>query len=309
MPNWAYQEIHCKNKEDLQKLRKAFSTDPNDDDADIDFNKIIPMPKSIELTKSPSNFNAVTFFLMPEKILPLEEVNLKIDEFAKTLENPIHKRLPNKIVKKLIKFKVDSEGEMFKKDITDGLINPLASNEFLEYCRKFNLKPTFENYGKQMLYNFMMYGAHNWYNWSILYWDTKWNASYTIWTDTSVYFQTAWGPAINPIVKASEILQIPLFVEWAEEQFTEYGGCVEIENGQIINNEIYDKDPEKLFITSARLIDPDQENFRFDEKRHEIVSEWGFENYDIKNDYEVFEDIPEIELKNLDLEDFLEKYK
>lgn len=42
------------------------------------------MPKSIKLTDSPSGLKAAAFFLMPDEVLPLEEIKLKIDEFAKT---------------------------------------------------------------------------------------------------------------------------------------------------------------------------------------------------------------------------------
>lgn len=180
MPNWAYQEIHCKNKEDLERIRNAFSANPSDDNADIDFNKIIPMPKSIERTSSPSNFEAAAFFLMPEKTLPYEEIKLKIDEFAKTLNNPMYKMLSDEKIKQLIKYRQNPENI---KSLTSKIIEPASTyvrNPFLEYCKEFELEPTIENYGKQMLYNYMMYSVCDWYNWSNNHWDTKWNACDTI---------------------------------------------------------------------------------------------------------------------------------
>lgn len=159
MPNWAYQEIHCKNKEDLERIRNAFSANPSDDNADIDFNKIIPMPKSIERTSSPSNFEAAAFFLMPEKTLPYEEIKLKIDEFAKTLNNPMYKMLSDEKIKQLIKYRQNPENI---KSLTSKIIEPASTyvrNPFLEYCKEFELEPTIENYGKQMLYNYMMYSV------------------------------------------------------------------------------------------------------------------------------------------------------
>lgn len=164
MPNWAYQEIHCKNKEDLQKIRNAFSEDPSNNYADIDFNKIIPMPKSIKLTSSPSDFKAAAFFLMPDEILPLEEIKLKIDEFVETLDNPIHKTLNNMTIKDLVDIKANKR----HKEIILSRINEpdheIIENQFRNYCKEFNLEPTIENYGKQMLYNYMMYGMCDWYD-------------------------------------------------------------------------------------------------------------------------------------------------
>lgn len=304
MPNWAYQEIHCKNKEDLEKIRNAFSKDPSNNYADIDFNKIIPMPKSIKLTSSPSDFKAAAFFLMPDEILPLEEIKLKIDEFAKTLKNPIHKTLNNMTIKDLIDIKADKR----HKEIILSRINKpdyeIIENQFRRYCEEFNLEPTIENYGKQMLYNYMMYGTCDWYSWSNINWDTKWNASDTVWSEQSVYFRTAWNASQTIPMEISKQLNIPLFVEWAEEQYTEYGGIFEINNGEIIDIEDYDGGSKEMFIVAARLDDPDQQSMRYDENNQNFVFEWDLDDINSDSPYESIEDIPEIDLTLEKLEGF-----
>lgn len=306
MPNWAYQEIHCKNKEDLEKIRNAFSAEPSNNHADIDFNKIIPMPKSIQLTKSPSDFEAAAFFLMPEKVLPIKEIKEKIKDFVKTLDNPIHQMLSNKEIKKLIEFRKDPDDEKLLK----GLItkthpeSTFLKNEFLEYCKEFELEPTLENYGKQMLYNYMMYGVCDWYDWSNNHWDTKWNACNTMWGTESVYFQTAWSPSQIIPMEISKQLQIPLFVEWAEEQYTEYGGIFEIDSGEIIDFEDYDAGSKEMFVVAARLDDPDQQSIRYDENRHEFVFECSLWDEDHEHPYKSIEDIPKIDLTIDKLEEF-----
>lgn len=304
MPNWAYQEIHCKNKEDLEKIRNAFSEDPSDDYADIDFNKIIPMPKSIKLTSSPSDFKAAAFFLMPDEILPLEEIKLKIDEFVKTLKNPIYKTLNNMTIKDLIDIKADKR----HKEIILSRINEpdheIIENQFRRYCKEFNLEPTIENYGKQMLYNYMMYGMCDWYDWSRDNWDTKWNASDTVWSERSVYFRTAWNPSEKIPMEISKQLNIPLFVEYAEEQLTEYGGTFEIENGEIIDEEYYDAGSKEIFIVAARLDDPNQQSMRYDENNQNFVFEWDLDDINSDSPYESIEDIPEIDLTLEKLEKF-----
>lgn len=303
MPNWAYQEIHCKNAEDLEKLKNLCA----DQDGDFDFNTVTPMPEDLKYTTSPSNLSALSLIVIPNPNNSYAKTNDIIQDYIKKIDNPVNKELLISQISNLKKIRN-------KPDIVEEVQRAMENDKTFDlYCDMKGIKPNLHDYGFQMLENYVKYGVTNWYDWTTENWDVKWNASNTSWGDTSVYFETAWSPAIKPIIKASEILQIPLFIERAEEQFTEYGGYVEIENGQIINDKDYDSNSKEMFIVSAKLIDADQDCFKFDEKRHEIVSEWDFEDYDgsgnitYKGDYKTLEDIPKLELKNLDLEEFLEK--
>lgn len=304
MPNWAYQEIHCKNTEDLEKLKNLCT----DQDNDFDFNKIIPMPESIKYTRSPSNLGALSLIVVPNPNNSYAKTNEILQDYIRKIDNPVNKEL---LISQINNLKEIRNKPGIVEEVQKTMDN---DKTFKLYCDVKGIKPNLHDYGLQMLENYVKYGVTNWYDWANENWGVKWNATNAEWKDNSVYFETAWTPAIKPIIKASEILQIPLFIEWAEEQFTECGGYVEIENGQIINEEDYDSGSKEMFIIAAKLIDIDQDVFRYDDKRHEIVSEWDFEDYDgsgnitYKGDYKTLEDIPKIELKNLDLEDFLEKY-
>lgn len=105
-------------------------------------------------------------------------------------------------------------------------------------------------------------------------------------------------------MEISKQLNIPLFVEWAEEQLTEYGGTFEIENGEIIDIEDYDGGSKEMFIVAARLDDPNQQSMRYDEDNQKFVFKWDLD--DIKSDppYKSIEDIPEIDLALEKLEEF-----
>ncbi|MCR4646676.1 MAG: hypothetical protein K5695_14915 [Oscillospiraceae bacterium] len=69
----------------------------------------------------------------------------------------------------------------------------------------------------------LLYGEHNWYDWSVKHWGTKWNAydfsEVPYKTGNPIYFSTAWS-APHPVVqKLSAIFpEVEIHHAWAEEQ-------------------------------------------------------------------------------------------
>ena len=49
------------------------------------------------------------------------------------------------------------------------------------------------------------HGSNNWYDWCLKNWSTKWNA-YDVgeWNGNKLYFETAWSPPQNAMIKLSE---------------------------------------------------------------------------------------------------------
>lgn len=312
MPNWAYQEIHCKTKEDLEKIKAHFET--NDE---LNFEKIIPMPLSIKLTQSPAYSRAIAFFLSPdEKPLTKEEIIEKIDTYKETLTNALDTKFVNIIYsefdkigghnKKLIDILWETlQDKKLLKILKENIKN---IDSFKEYCDALHIDPSPANYGKQILYNLLTTGKTNWYDWSNEYWETKWNASNTAWTDKSVYFETAWSPALKIAQKISELLKIDLFVEWAEEQMTEYGGIVQFNKGVPILSEDFKAGSKEMFNVASRLSDSDQECIRYDENHNEIITEWDFDyDTDYKEKYGSFTNIPKVDTTIYELEEFLKQ--
>lgn len=105
-------------------------------------------------------------------------------------------------------------------------------------------------------------------------------------------------------MEISKQLNIPLFVEYAEEQLTEYGGTFEIENGEIIDEEYYDAGSKEIFIVAARLDDPNQQSMRYDEDNQKFVFKWDLDDINSDSPYKSIEDIPEIDLTLEKLEEF-----
>ena len=287
MPNWTYNKIYTKTEEDLQKIKDAFSRETDYGGTILDFNKIIPMPKSIELTQSPS-------------------YGLKDRETIHVIaQTPaVHDKAIKAIEERYNKF-TDEQ----KKQLEEEKKKWLGYNEsFQKYCEEFKKEPTAETYIKQTMYNEIMYGSPDWYTWSIDHWDTKWNASNVDWGDNIICFTTAWSPAIKIVKELTKQLNIEIFYLWSEEQFSEYGGYMHLKGGEIITEEEPESGSKEMFILASNLQDPDQDFFRYDEEQGQIVSEWDFEKESETHfgKYKDFEDVPKINITIDELEEFFD---
>jgi hypothetical protein len=81
------------------------------------------------------------------------------------------------------------------------------------------------------------YGAHNWYEWCLQNWGTKWNSyeSSTI-SDNELYFLTAWSPPIRVIMELSKKFPENTFtLKYADEDIGSNVGKVTIKNEKYIH--------------------------------------------------------------------------
>lgn len=159
MPNWVRNEIEVYgNEKDMQRFLKKIKSK----DSDFDFNKIIPMPKSLDVSAGSSNSEDIYWYLS-------EKGTLSIDDVRK---NPLSRLINGRL-------------------IGDSYINSVAES----VAEKEN-KPSYEM-GKQLCDNYTKYGSTTWYDWRVDKWGTKWNASEPYVSDygTGVYitFDTAWS--------------------------------------------------------------------------------------------------------------------
>lgn len=290
MPNWTEQNIYTKNKEDLEKIRKEL-TSISDGEEFLDFNKIIPMPESLKYTQSPNDIEHIAYFLSPDgKELELEEIESKINDFIKTLNNPVIKEAKDMYQEKFNAETLKGEPVLVIPLIEEFLKNKEAFKEgkervervreFKEWCEKENLEVSLYNYGKKILTDKLMYDETNWYDWANDYWGTKWNLDSIYWEDEMLSFQTAWAPALSIYVAISDKLQIDIFAEWSEEQFTQWAGVMQIEKGKITLFKEFDPDSKELFKVASAMVDEDQDRFRYDEKNEQIVAFYDYEDYD-----------------------------
>ena len=200
MPNWCYNELEVsitvepELKDKAKKQLKEFISKciiKQDGKERFDFNQVIPMPKSLEITSGSSVSNAMA-------VIKYEEGD---NELIKTmLEYSWVKEQGIKSIKKLY--------EELNKDV--GLSDRQEARISIDNEKK--------------------YGYANWYDWSCNKWGTKWNASNTIMLieydsplvdapyPIAIAFETAWSPPV-PIIEEL-FIQYPLLtftLEFKEE--------------------------------------------------------------------------------------------
>lgn len=184
MPNHVENRIEFSG--DARQIKAMLESIKNDEYGigTIDFNKIIPMSKSLNVEAGSKTNRGLKAY---KEFIDMYTFGRSAEDAEKALEN-----IP-----------VDSE------------------NAFLSQ-RTDIVKEEWE-LGKTAWQNIRQYGAPTWYEWSVANWGTKWNAyGYDKYTDYSgckeLTFETAWS-APHPIIKKlSELFSnISFKHQWADE--------------------------------------------------------------------------------------------
>lgn len=174
MPNHVYTNLEVTGTEDDITQFKFRFCETIDNLADcLVFNKVIPMPASLDVecgSRSSTGFQIVSG---------------DFDEL----------------------FDLGWVKELVSKDnLTPEDVNKLKSSreDFITWFSKH--QPETIELGKIVSSNLVEHGYQSWYDWRIHHWGTKWDAySHTVQdtesTKYSVYFHTAWSPAI-PVLEA-----------------------------------------------------------------------------------------------------------
>lgn len=176
MPNYVANRLVIKG---LSKM-DLFITDKNGK-RHFDFNKLIKMPRSLEMQDGSMTDKAVAAAL--QKICRLY-------------------------------FK---EHRWSDKDVT-----VLVKERFF----KEEEREKYEKEGYKYILNMIKYGYPTWYGWRYANWNTKWNASDTVFVnDDEIRFDTAWANP-EPVIKkiAEKYPGIEIFHEWSDEDYGENCG-------------------------------------------------------------------------------------
>lgn len=299
MPNWAYNEIFCKDQYDFMRTKEVLLND-----GDVDFNRIRPMPKGLNRmpgTGSDSHLKAIA-------------VHLDLDQNATTVDacNAIHAKYTN------VSF-VGKKGNigplaMLRDSFSDTpyQIDIAVIQKMLEKHKQLptdierqryesmlkaspgqDMFPSYEEYGKNALRLLLKTGHTDWYGWSIQNWGTKWNACQTCVNDESmsIYFETAWSPAVNLMCELSEKLGIQMYVRYSEEQFSAMAGEYVFENGKYVDGNDCDDD-KSMFCVACDMQDPDQMYHRYDETNGEIL--YNYDDDENDPEWKLFDAHPKI---------------
>ena len=164
IPNWTTNRIICKKKLGEKLLTKT------DDGYSLDFNKLIPMPKELNIESGSKGEKGLIFLYLTS--LDLSK-NVDIRKAYKSL-SPFNKEIHN---------------DPYFQDIDSNLSKYKNDESFQESIEL----------GKKYLDNYIKYGYCNWYDWCIDKWGTKWNVEdevSVIDIDNDNYeitFDTAWS--------------------------------------------------------------------------------------------------------------------
>lgn len=177
MPNWTENRIICKKHIGDKILTKKGSK------YSFDFNKLIPMPKELQIEASTSGQKGLIYLFLKSN-------------------NDLEKIEINKAYKSINPFFKDIYKDSSFKDIEDNFTNLKNDESFREAI----------DLGEIYFKNYKNYGHCHWYSWCNANWGTKWNVedevdvSYNDKTDEyEINFCTAWSIPVGIVKKYSEL--------------------------------------------------------------------------------------------------------
>lgn len=227
MPNHVENIITLKGDE--QKIREMLEAIKNDNYGlgTIDFNKIIPMPNSLNI-----------------------EAGSRTDRGLKVYKEFISQFLFDRKETDVLKISAEE----------------LAESEKTFLAQRTDIETDEWDFGKTAWNNIQNYGAPTWYEWSINNWGTKWNAyGYEEDTDYSemenLWFRTAWSAPHPVIEKLAEMYpEITFEHEWADEDIGANCGR-KIYRGGECTEEYYPESEKDAIEFACRVWDYDPEEF------------------------------------------------
>ena len=182
----------------------------------IDFNKIIPMPESLNIEAGSRTDEALYVCMMA------------LNPAAPDMGVP---KLSSEEYQKLAGIVGRSKGEQFMT--LDALRISRAS--------KYTPLSDVIAMGQVVISNYLQYGCGDWYGWCNRNWGTKWNA-YDVHFDQesqSIHFLTAWDTPMPVIDKLSQMFpEVEIDLQWADEDIGHNVGHVVLLAGEPIDGNI-----------------------------------------------------------------------
>lgn len=195
------------------------------DNGRVTFQKLIPMPKELNITEGTVTENAIAFVISKKE----SEEFLQVKNLLKGTKDDYYGDLWNRYMRNITVEKM--------KEIER------AANRYIpeETEKKLGIE-TLEEFGELCLNNISKYGCATWYDWSCKNWGTKWDAMETEGTPEKgeVSFLTAWAEPINVIEKLFK--KFPNYkIEWEYiGECNEFRGKIYSNGDGIIHKEEYE---------------------------------------------------------------------
>lgn len=204
---------------EVKKIMNAIaSKDEGGKAVQIDFNKIIPMPESLNL-----------------------QIHSGIETWVKICTgqidfSPLFKGLPS------------SPSDLFKNGDYKTLSNSMAASTAMECITGQKDGGNVKDFSDEdfdmfikALKNVRAYGFVSWYEWALKNWGTKWNAygqNDERNTNNTIYFETAWSCPLELICHLSRLFpKIQIDIAYADEDSGSNTGKISFKDGNAI--EVY----------------------------------------------------------------------
>lgn len=250
MPNWVTNRIRIEGRDAKAVLAAHLTKDENGQEG-FDFNTIERMPEELKVEKSSRSLDGLLLYIA------------KINPLIDAIGDKEDKVVP---VKKFIGLLEKAFNTNDYERIGVCVIKPKQIEELKEKY-KGKLDSTID-LGKKVFDNLCQFGVPDWYEWSIRNWGTKWNSCNTFLSEDgkTVYFDTAWSPAIPAIEKMARMHpDVKITHEYAEEQTGFMSGRYVYENGLAVEESQFDPYSKEAYEMSFDLWG-NEEDYDFDEK-------------------------------------------
>ena len=225
MPNWVSNKVKFsgRGREIIDKITSA-----NNDEEYVDFNKIIPMPKTLNITSGGNDSNAMQYALLKMDALQLKQTIEKLKETSVSFYGNYFEKIYS--CKKYTLEELEKVAKEFEEKLNSG-----KQDRFNEVDYKELGVNNLEDLGNVYINNILQYGADSWYDWCCENWGTKWNASDTyIIDDTEIEFSTAWSCPVNIFKELSKQFSgVEIAVDFADEDIGSNCGKITFLNGEI----------------------------------------------------------------------------
>lgn len=210
MPNNVTNEIKFYGQPEDIKAVRTLIKGSKDDLPMIDFDRLIPMPESLNIEAGSRTNDAINLYLtMMNPDMPYH------------LENPMSREKFDCIIKK----------------IGDRQTTALSEDDVREMTRNTNVDDLLD-LGAKAVYNLMKYGAVSWYDWRVSHWGTKWNAYYQYSdSDDSIGFDTANSMPAPILAKLADICNehdVQFNGQWINEDWRGYSGAFVMSDGSLM---------------------------------------------------------------------------
>lgn len=222
MPNWVRNKVYFKSEKVMQD---CYNIDEEENET-FDFNKVIPMPKSMHLTSGGNEKMSICYAY--SKMSDEEKENLA--KRLKETDNDYYGNYFNKLLDSCNYTDEDykKEDKELKKYISGKKVNEWDNVDY----KGLGIK-NLQDLGNTYINNILEYGCDTWYDWSCKHWGTKWNCNsvYAI-DDNNVEFETAWSCPYELLKEISKKYNTKVVVEYADEDIGSNCGTLTFENGE-----------------------------------------------------------------------------